>query len=218
MKAAAFTKTYGDRRVLTMPEMTFEKGVIYAVIGANGSGKTTYARILSGAEPADKRQNPWQKAPEKAGYLPQHPYAFRMSTLANIRLSGHDDERAFRLMEALQIAHLQKERADRLSGGESARMAMARAMMNRFDLLILDEPTAAMDMESTVLAEELISEYRNETNAAIILITHSLAQADRLSDKTLYLHQGELAEYGETEQVLHNPHDSRTKTFIDLYR
>ena len=76
MKASAFTKTYGTRRVLDMPEMSFEKGLIYAVIGANGSGKTTYARILSGAEPADRRQIRGSRPREKPDIYRSTPTLF----------------------------------------------------------------------------------------------------------------------------------------------
>ena len=87
------------------------------------------------------------------GYLPQHPYAFHMQVRKNILLSKGDREQCQQLMAALQIQHLAKQQAPKLSGGETARMALARLLMQSFDLLILDEPTASMDIASTRLDE-----------------------------------------------------------------
>ena len=217
MKMRAISKTYGKRKVLIMPAFTFEPGRIYAIVGSNGSGKTTLARILAGTEQADGGTRPCEES-LSVGYLPQRPYAFRMSTQANIRLSGSDDAKAEELMRALGIDSLRKESAHHLSGGEIARMAMARVMMRDYELLILDEPTASMDMEATMLTEDLIRAYRDRTNACILLVTHSLAQAARLSDRLLFLKEGELVEEGPTEEVLEHPRREATQIFIEFYR
>ena len=92
-------------------------------------------------------------------------------------------------MDALQLRPLEKKRADKLSGGETARMALARLMMGTYDLVVLDEPTAAMDIETTSISEELIADYVRETGCALILVTHSLQQARRLADEVLYFHK-----------------------------
>ena len=144
MNIQPFSKTYDGVRVLCFPGMDLEPGKIYAVIGANGSGKSTFAKILAGVLPADRKGRIRDDA--AVGYLPQKHYAFRMSTRRNLLLSTKEEARAAELMDALQIRHLEKKRADRLSGGETARMALARLMMKRYDVVILDEPTAAMDM------------------------------------------------------------------------
>ena len=149
MKLPAFSKTYEDSTVLDFPGMEVEPGRIYAIIGAHGSGKSTFANILSGVLCADRKV----ALPQSVGYLPQKPYAFRMSTRKNILLGGTDASRADALMKDLRLCHLEKKRADRLSGGETARMALARLMMGQYDLVILDEPTAAMDIETTAAAE-----------------------------------------------------------------
>ena len=144
MKIAAFSKTYEGRKVLDFPGMELQKGRIYAVIGANGSGKSTFAKILSGILTADQKVIHF--CGENVGYMPQKNYAYRMSTKANILLNGKDEAHANALMDAIQLRHLENKRADKLSGGETARMALARLMMKPYDLVILDEPTAAMDM------------------------------------------------------------------------
>ena len=215
MKILPFTKTYDGVRVLDFPGMALEQGKIYAVIGANGSGKSTFAKILAGIVKADGRGPLCDAA--SVGYMPQKNYAFRMSTEANLLLNGSDKDRAKELMDALQIRHLEKKRADRLSGGETARMALGRLMMGRYELVILDEPTAAMDMETTLLAEALIADYVRESGCALILVTHSLQQARRLAQEALYFHKGELIEAGGADRVLNAPAQALTRKFLDFY-
>lgn len=214
MKIKAFSKTYEGRQVLDFPGMELQPGKIYGVIGANGSGKSTLAKILAGILPADKQSKPLRG---KVGYMPQKNYAFRMSTKANILLNGKEEEKANQLMDTLQIRHLEMKRGDKLSGGETARMALARLMMGKYDLVILDEPTAAMDMETTLLSEKLITDYVCETNCALLLVTHSLQQARRIADDVLYFHKGKLLEAGSKAQVLDAPQMPETKQFLNFY-
>lgn len=214
MKIEPCSKTYEGVTVLDFPGITLEPGKIYAVIGANGSGKSTFAKVLAGIIPADQGA----VGPRvKVGYLPQKSYAFRMTTRANLLLGGRDPEKAQGLMEKLGISPLADKRADRLSGGETARMALARLMMGHFELLILDEPTASMDMESTVLSEALITDYVRQTGCALLLVTHSLQQARRMADEVLFFHKGKLLEAGPKEQVLDTPTREETKKFLDFY-
>lgn len=215
MKIEAFAKTYDGVKVLDFPGMELEKGKIYAVIGANGSGKSTFAKILAQILPADKKEKFAGSA--TVGYMPQKNYAFRMTVKKNILLNGADASHATALMEALQLQHLENKRADRLSGGETARMAIARLMMGIYDLVILDEPTAAMDMETTLLAEKLITSYVKETGCTLILVTHSIQQARRIADEVLYFHKGSLLETGSTEQILNAPTQEETKRFLEFY-
>ena len=215
MKTKAFTKTYGGRTVLRLPELTLKQGQLTAVIGANGSGKSTFARVLSGIEPADGKIKVIPGV--TIGYMPQKSYAFRMSTSQNIALNGTDRERAKRLISALHLKTLEHQRAKKLSGGETAKMALARLMMRSYELLILDEPTASMDMESTLAVETLLERYCRETGCAMLIITHSIRQARRVASETLFLCKGELAECGSTNQVLSSPEDERTRRFLEFY-
>ena len=215
MKILPFSKTYEKRTVLDFPGVELQPGKIYAVIGANGSGKSTFAKILSGILPADKKGK--HVSGGSIGYMPQKNYAFRMTTKANILLNGKDAARAEQLMDAIQLRHLENKRADRLSGGETARMALVRLMMKRYDVVLLDEPTAAMDMETTLLSEKLILDYVRETGCALILVTHSLQQARRIADEVLYFHKGKLLESGPKEQVLYAPQKAETRQFLEFY-
>ena len=214
MKILPFTKHYERRKVLDFPGTEFEAGKIYAVIGANGSGKSTFAKILAGTVAADKKEKHCEAS---VGYMPQKNYAFRMSTKKNILLSEGDENRANELMAALGLSQLADKPAHRLSGGETARMALCRLMMKRFELVILDEPTAAMDMETTMLSEKLICQYVKETGCALVLVTHSLQQARRIADEVMYFHKGMLLEKGSAGSLLYSPEKPETKQFLDFY-
>ena len=213
MNLPAFSKTYDGRMVLDFPGMELKSGKIYAILGANGSGKSTFSRIAAGILPADQKC----RISGSVGYLPQKPYSFRASVKKNILLTGGEEEKAAALMDALQIRHLEKKRADRLSGGETARMALARLMMKQYDMVILDEPTAAMDMETTSAAEDLILKYAKDTGCILILVTHSLQQARRVADEAIYFHKGALLESGNAAKLLYQPVQPETRQFLEFY-
>lgn len=215
MRVRPFTKSYRGRLVLQTPELVLKKNRIYAVVGANGSGKSTFIRILAGAVSADQRGLVLAE-PCQTGYMPQKSYAFRMSVMRNILLGGKDKNRARELMDQLGIGHLAEQRADRLSGGETARMALARTLMQPYEMVFLDEPAAAMDISSTALAEELILQYRRETGCTVLIVTHSIRQAQRLADEVFFFHQGKLWETGEAGKVLSDPEKDETQRFIKL--
>lgn len=211
-----FSKTYEGITVLDFPGLELRPGAVYSVIGANGSGKSTFAKILAGILRTDEKKRPLGEN-VSVGYMPQKNYAFRMTVRSNILLGGRDEQRAQKLMDELQLSHLNGKRADRLSGGEMARMALARLMMKRFDLVILDEPTAAMDMETTLLAEKLIREYADQTGCTLILVTHSLQQARRISDETIFFRKGRMVEQGSSAELLNTPKTMELKQFVEFY-
>lgn len=216
MKTAPLSKTYNGHTLLELPTLELVPGKICAIIGANGSGKSTMARVLSGVIPPDKGGEVFA-GHVRVGYMPQRSYAFRMNVLKNTCLTGGSRERAMELLEKLGIGHLAKRNAGSLSGGETARMALARLMMRSYELVILDEPTASMDIESTLLAEKLMTGYVKETGCAMLLVTHSLQQARRVADEALFLHKGRLLEAGAAEKVLYTPENEETGKFLEFY-
>ena len=215
MKINSFSRTYGNRVVLSLPDIEIQNSAVCAVIGANGSGKSTLAKILSGNEVTDSNASPLSDV--AVGYMPQKSFAFRMSVRNNLLLNGSDTSRADALMRSMGILPLAEKKAHRLSGGETARMALCRLLMRKYELLILDEPTAAMDMESTALSEKLIETYRRETGCTVILITHSLQQAKRMADEVLFLDQGRLCEFGDAKKLPFTPQTEELKKFLDFY-
>ena len=219
MKIEALKKTYDGRIVLNTPAVNLPKGKIIAVIGTNGSGKSTFAKVISGITRDDEKKKVVISDDEKAGllrvgYLPQKPYAFNMSLEKNMNIAGNVSDEMY---DRLKIDHLKKENAKKLSGGENARMALGRILAKDFDLLILDEMSAAMDIESTLTSEELVKNYCERTGATILLVTHELKQARRISDYIMFFDSGEINAFGPTEEVLTNPKSERLKEFIRFY-
>ena len=203
-----------------MPEMQMEAGKIYSILGANGSGKSTYAKILAGVIRSDGNLPAHElvKPAVRIGYLPQKPYAFRATVRKNLMLGVNDRRKAEVLMDQFQLSHLAETRGNRLSGGETARMALARLLMKDYDLLICDEPTAAMDVEMSICTEAILKAYCREKRCILLIITHSLQQAARISDDIWFLHQGMLEEKGSMEEMLYSPKSDKWKQYIDYYR
>lgn len=214
MIVSAFTKSYGTKKVLSFPETEFAKGKIYAVIGPNGSAKSTMAKVLAGIEKSDSKNAVLKDC--CVGYMPQKSFPFRMSVKNNIFLNGNNKNRADYLINQLGLESLSERGAKKLSGGETAKMALARLLMKHYDILILDEPCASMDMKSTLITENLLKEYLLKENVVIILITHSLQQASRIAGEVLFFENGNLIEKGETARILSNPVDNRTREFIEF--
>ncbi|MBR5991817.1 MAG: ABC transporter ATP-binding protein, partial [Clostridia bacterium] len=178
-------KTYGTKVALDIDELEFEDGKIYAIVGANGSGKSTLIRAMAGTIKTDDGRKA-DFGGKTHCYMPQKNHAFKMSTEKNVLLGAKGEDakgKASALMKELKIDSLAKAKAHRLSGGETAKMALCRTMLSGAQVLLLDEPTAAMDVESTLLAEDIIRRYNKDNGATIILITHSLSQAKRLADE-----------------------------------
>ena len=208
---------FGGRIVLEIPELLFEPGRCYGLIGENGSGKTTLIRILAGtSKPASGTIEGLNG--KEVGYLPQSPYAFSFSVLANVALAldGHADakEIAKNALIAVGMESLMDARGDRLSGGEAQRMALARVLVREYDVLLLDEPTSSTDVRSMDLIELTLKEYVQKTQCTLIFSTHSPAQALRLGDEVLYLEKGKLVEQGDAEALFKSPKDERTRAFL----
>ena len=131
MKISAFKISYKGKCVLDFPGAELQSGKIYAVIGANGSGKSSFAKALSGIIRTDSGIKPVDEN-IPLGYMPQKSYGYRMKLISNLFLASKDEARAQRLLAALNLTELKNQRADKLSGGETAKMALARLMMKDF--------------------------------------------------------------------------------------
>lgn len=220
MRVEPLKKTYEKVCVLDFKGMDFQKGKIYAIIGANGSGKSTFGKVLAGIVLADGKK-PVLVEDVAVGYMPQKSFPFHLSLEKNVTIACKIDEgveaKVDYYIKELELEGLRRKKANRLSGGETARMALARAMMSDYDMLILDEPTAAMDVKSTLTSERLIGEYRDKTGSCVVLVTHSIKQALRVSDYTLFFKDGVLWEFGESSALINNPEREETRQFIEFY-
>lgn len=181
------------RLILGLQELIFEDGQSYALIGENGSGKTTLLRVLAGMIRASEGKVTGLTG-KKLAYLPQRPYIFRMSVwqnveLANPNVKGNPDA-VQKAINAVGMQGFEKQDAEKLSGGEAQRVAIARLLMVQPDLVLLDEPTAPIDIRGREQIDTVIQEYIRKNNATMIFATHSLEQALRLSDRVVKLVEG----------------------------
>lgn len=224
MKISNLNKSYSSKSVLNVEEFDFIPGKIYAVIGANGSGKSTFLKVLSGIIKSDTKGITLKSGVDKdikLCYMPQKNYAFKTSTLKNVLLTSknpkEDTPRAIELMKEMKIDHLAKQQASKLSGGETARMALCRMVMSGASIVLLDEPTAAMDIESTLMSEDLIRKYNKTNGATVIMVTHSVNQARRIADEVIFMKDGKIVESGSTSTVLSSPQSNATKEFLEFF-
>lgn len=215
MKTAQFevfdlTKVYNGKKVLDIPFMTFNKGIIQGVIGPNGGGKTTLLSILSlllpptsgrvyfeGADTASADKGLLRR---KITLVLQNPLLFNTTVEKNIayglKLRGIDGkDRKKSIEESLNLVGLDgfgKRMARQLSGGEIQRVAIARAIALRPDALLLDEPTANIDRESVNLLEGILKKLNSRLKTTIILATHDMNFAYRLSEEVIHLFEGKI--------------------------
>jgi len=216
-------KRYGARVALDIPQLSIEPGERLAVIGPNGSGKSTLIRLLAGVLAPDAGTIQTGNLPRgEIGYLPQQPYAFDMSVQRNVELAlaGEADKAkiAQEALERVGLLHLSKACANRLSGGETQRMALARVLARPRKLLLLDEPTASVDIQAMELIERAILDYADQTGCTLVFSSHAPSQAMRLSTRVLALDGGKIGELGETAQMLQSPQAESTRAFLKSWR
>ena len=234
------SKTFrdGDTQVQALKNISFEvnKGELVAIIGKSGSGKSTLAKHINallvpteGTMWVDDmkttdEEDVW-KIRQKAGMVFQQPNPFPMSIYDNItygpKLHGVRNKAELdELVESsLRGAALWDEVKDRLkksalglSGGQQQRLCIARALAVKPEVLLMDEPTSALDPGSTMKVEELMSELKK--NYTVVIVTHNMQQAARISDRTAFFLLGELVEVGPTNQIFSTPRDKRTEDYI----
>lgn len=212
-------KQYRGRTVLDIGALTFRQGGRYAVIGPNGSGKTTLLRILAGALAADEGTITMPESLRvDMGYMPQHPYAFDFSVRRNVQIAFKDQKAgrqpALAALRKVGMESLAAVKGNRLSGGETQRMALARMIAKPRGLLLLDEPTSATDIAGNDLIENALADYYSETGCTLIFATHSPAQAQTLAGQILMLDGGVVVEAGPADQVLLAPQSAITQAFL----
>lgn len=233
---------FGKRQVLHQISMRIPKNKVTAVIGPSGCGKSTLigcfnrlndlnpeCRItgcvcITGKDIFHHRQNiPVLRA--RVGMVFQRPNPFPMSVYENVvyglRIKGITDRRLLddSVEMALNKAALWDEVKDNLfesahllSSGQQQRLVIARALALEPEILLLDEPTSALDPISTLLIEELINDLKNQFT--VVIVTHNLQQAARVSDYTAFLYQGELVEFSDTDTIFTLPRQQQTEAYI----
>lgn len=223
IELSGIKKSYSRRCVLDVDSFVFEKGLKYALIGANGSGKSTLLRILAETLKPDFGTVVYSGGfHSDTGYMPQQPYSYGFSVLKNVMIAVKSRENAKRdALEALRRVGMEEfadKKGNRLSGGETQRMALARMIAVKRPLLLLDEPTSATDIAANDCIEAALKAYCNEVGATLIFSTHSPAQAQRVADMVVFLDNGRIAEAGTTGQVLLKPSSKAARDFLRHWR
>ncbi|GGC91799.1 phosphate import ATP-binding protein PstB [Thalassobacillus devorans] len=233
---------YGEHQALYEINMKIPKNKVTAIIGPSGCGKSTFLKGLNrmvemvpGVKVAGKIKyngedilNPNYHPEElrtKVGMVFQHPNPFPKSIYENVafgaKIQGiRNKSKLEGLVEkSLKRAAIWDEVKDRLntsatglSGGQQQRICIARAIANEPDVILMDEPTSALDPISTLRVEELIQQLKE--HYTIIIVTHNMQQASRVSDKTAFFLNGELVEFDDTDRIFSNPGDKRTEDYI----
>lgn len=221
MRIGKLKKTYQSRTVLDTQPMDIEKGRIYAVVGANGSGKSTFLRCIAGSVKPDDDAAVTRESGEKLGYMPQSSYPFKMSLMKNLLVglprTRENLDRAERLIRSFGMEELRSSRSDRLSGGERQKMALMRILMRDYDVILLDEPTSAMDPRGALAAEKLIRGYRDETGCTVLMVTHSMKQAERIADSVIFLSEGKTKGPVDTASFLSGDTGDREREFLEFW-
>lgn len=242
LKIDTFNAFYSDNHVLKDITLSIPANKVTAIMGPSGCGKTTLIRCVNRMHEliADVKvtgtmllndmdiykMNPIMLR-RKIGMVFQRPNPFpTMSIYENViagyLLNGIKLKRVERdhiVEDSLKQAALWTEVRDVLhrkgtflSGGQQQRLCIARALSMKPEILLLDEPTSALDPKATAHIEELIVHLKK--NVTIMLVTHNIAQAARVSDYTAFLYLGELVEFGHSEQMFTRPKDSRTEEYL----
>jgi len=233
---------YGNFHALKNISMQMETNTVTAFIGPSGCGKSTFLRLFNRmndlientrleGECLIKDKNIYQKSVDvdvlrkEVGMVFQKPNPFPKSIFENVayglRVNGVNDKNyiAQRVEESLVSAALWNEVKDKLnksafelSGGQQQRLCIARALAVAPSILLMDEPASALDPISTSKIEELIHQLK--TDYTIVIVTHNMQQAARVSDKTGFFMLGELVEYSDTKKMFLNPDKETTQNYI----
>lgn len=233
---------YGATHALRDVSLSFPERQVSALIGPSGCGKSTLLRILNkiyeiyptqratGSVTYDGRnildpKYPIGRLRSQVGMVFQKPVPFPMSIYENVAYGIRHHERLSRsemnarVEAALRQAALWDEVKDKLpqsglslSGGQQQRLCIARAIALRPEVLLLDEPTSALDPIATARIEELIDTLKDDYT--MIIVTHNMQQAIRISSKTAFMFMGELIEHGDTREIFSKPRDERTEDYI----
>jgi phosphate transport system ATP-binding protein len=243
MRVDSLSAGFGQKKVLDDIFISFKENAITAIIGPSGCGKSTLVRCLNrmhevtpgawvsghvfldnedilspSSDPVAIRR--------KIGMVFQKPNPFPTMSIfdnvaAGMKLNGVRDRKIIssKVEENLKKAFLWDEIGDRmsdsgasLSGGQQQRLCIARALAVEPEVILMDEPCSALDPSATAKIEQLMRELKR--NYTVVIVTHNMQQAARVSDFTAFLYLGKMIEYGPTDQIFENPKDKLTENYI----
>jgi phosphate transport system ATP-binding protein len=233
---------YGDNHVLKDIDLTIKENTVTAFIGPSGCGKSTFLRSLNrmndyidsfkikgeifvDGKDIYKKKVKVEELRRKVGMVFQKPNPFPKSIFENVayglKIHGITDKTEIEetVQKSLKQSALWGEVKDKLSkpalslsGGQQQRLCIARTLAVKPSIILMDEPASALDPISTAKIEELISELKEKYT--IVIVTHNMQQATRVSDRTAFFYLGDLVEYGKTSELFTNPKNKQTENYI----
>ncbi len=243
MQAINVNVWFGQKQVLKSVNLAIKPNTVTAIIGPSGCGKSTFLRcfnrmhelaanakmdgkiLLDGKDIYDRKIDPVQIR-RRVGMVFQKPNPFPTMNIydnvaAGLKLTGakngkYLDEIVKRSLEQAtlwdEVKDDLKKPGNSISGGQQQRLCIARAIALQPEVILMDEPCSALDPIATAKIEKLVIELKQ--NYAVVIVTHNMQQASRISDYTAFMYMGKLVEFGETNQIFENPKDKLTEKYI----
>ncbi|GAA0501326.1 ABC transporter ATP-binding protein [Salinibacillus aidingensis] len=225
LTAESITKQYGEHKVLKNVSFQVNKGTCMAIIGPNGSGKSTLLKMISGLLPPTAGEVKFEN--KNILHQKQKSIARKMAVLSQDGLPAspisvfdtvlmgryphlkwyqrereHDIQLVNDVLELTGLSHLKDQLLDTLSGGEKQRVAIAKAMVQEPEILLLDEPTTFLDIGHQVNVLELVKRWQHQTGLTVVMVLHDLNLAAQYSDELILLNHGVIEKVGTSEEVI----------------
>ena len=227
LEAQGLTKTYDGLLALEQVNVRASTRQVTSIVGVNGAGKTTLLRILAGLDTPNggkivigAKKHGLEELRTHCTMVFQKSVMFGGTVYDNVayglRINGcskqNIQDRVTMVLAMVNLNGFEKRKARKLSSGEQQRVAIARALALEREVLLIDEPTANLDPANAIIVEQIIR--KSAESRIVLLSTHNLPQARRLSHRIIHLHSGRVVEDQDTASFFANPHDERTKLFI----
>ena len=236
VEAKGITKSFGDNRILKSIDLSITAGEAFVIIGPTGAGKTTLLHILDLLEQPSSgvlqllgtritgSPHRYLNLRRRMAFVQQKPIAFNASFWDNIayplkwrRLSGAEIRtRVQSMLELIGMTEYAGRNALNLSGGETQRLAIARALVTNPEILLLDEPTANLDPVSVARIEEVLSRIIREKITTVIMSTHDMSQGQRLASKIGVMIDGEMLQIGQPSEIFNSPKHKKVADFVGI--
>lgn len=226
LKVQGLGLTIGHRTLLDQISFRLDRRNTTILLGPNGAGKTLLLRICHGLMRPSRGSLEWgnlpmQQARSRQAFVFQKPVMLRRSTYANIDYAlklhkiprAERERRVIEVLDRTDLISLKDQPARVLSGGEQQRLAIARALALRPEVLLLDEPSSHLDPSAVHAIEELLRSVR-QSGVKLIMTTHDLAQARRLADEVLFMHRGRLLEQSPADRFFDSPSSAAARAYV----
>ena len=233
-------KSFDDKEVIKGIDLTVDKGEVVTLIGRSGSGKTTLLRMMNALElPSEgvvyvngmSYKNDDKKSQiavrKQSGMVFQNYNLFPHKTALENVMEGlvtvkkvkkaDAEQQALRLLERVGLTAVKDQRPNALSGGQQQRVAIARALAMNPKVMLFDEPTSALDPELVNEVLRVIKDLANE-GMTMVIVTHEMRFAKEVSNKTIFIHEGVIAEQGPPEQIFNHPETAELQRFLNIIR